>query len=117
MITATDVLSALMILAIVYIAICAFMRNASKDNVKLEKDDWGFKHEVKKGKVKKYCEVVIPFEFSINRFYRKPANYYHYRYHYHWHIHNQMRFHHQNQMMHQQIINSMPRPPSMRSGF
>ncbi len=30
----------------------------------------------KKGKKKVYCEVVIPFEFGINRFYRKPVNYY-----------------------------------------
>lgn len=29
----------------------------------------------KKGKKKVFCEVVIPFEFEINRFYRKPLNY------------------------------------------
>ena len=52
----------------------------------------------KKDKVKHYCEVVIPFEFSINRFYRQPVNYNHFQ---HWHM---------NQVMHQQMMNTF-RPP------
>lgn len=42
---------------------------------------------------KKYaCEVLIPFEFGINRFYRPPAMY-HYHFHHHMYMHNQMIHH------------------------
>lgn len=41
-------------------------------------------------KEKKYCEVVIPFEFSVNRFYRAPVNYNHFH---HMNFHNQMMHH------------------------
>ncbi len=58
----------------------------------------------KQGKEKKYCEVVIPFEFSINRFYRKPVNYYYFN---HWQL--------QNQMMQQQMMNNYIR--NMPGGF
>ncbi len=32
----------------------------------------------KKDRKKRHCEVVIPFEFNIDRFYRKPVSYYYY---------------------------------------
>ena len=54
------------------------------------------------GKVKQYCEVVIPIEFSINRFYRQPVNY------------NQ--FNNLYWMQQQQMLNMRP-PPRMPSGF
>lgn len=62
----------------------------------------------KRDKVKRYCEVVIPFEFNVNRFYRRPVNYNHFN---HWYFHNQM--------MHQQMINNYkpPVPPRMPRGF
>ena len=62
----------------------------------------------KKDKIRRYCEVVIPFDFSVNRFYRKPVNYYHFN---HWQFHNQM--------IHQQMMNSikLPTTPSMPRGF
>ncbi len=40
-----------------------------------------FRHKFKpykKGKKKQYCELVIPFEFIINKFYREPAYYNHF---------------------------------------
>ena len=58
------------------------------------------------GKVKQYCEVVIPIEFSINRFYRQPVNY------------NQ--FNNMYWMQQQQQMLNMrppPPPPRMPSGF
>lgn len=49
-------------------------------------------------KIEQFCEVVIPFEFSINRFYRQPVNYNQF---------NNMYWIHQQQMM-----NMIPRIPS-----
>ncbi len=57
--------------------------------------------QYKKGREKLYCEVVIPFEFSIIRFYREPANYYHYD--------NMLWQQHYNQQMIQQHMQSIPR--------
>jgi len=53
----------------------------------------------KKNREKKYLEVVIPIELGVNRFYRKPANYY-----FHDHF-----FWQQHQMMMQQQFNTVPR--------
>jgi len=61
----------------------------------------------KKGKLKRSCEILIPFEFSINRFYREPVNYSHF-YQNHWQIHQHMI--NNNMMMHHSA-------PSMRMGF
>ena len=57
-------------------------------------------------KKKVYAEFMVPIQFSIHKFYRKPSNYY-----YDWHFH-QMMF--QQQMM--QPMN-LPPPPPMPSGF
>jgi hypothetical protein len=54
----------------------------------------------KTGKTKQFCEVVIPFEFSTNRFYREPANYHNFD-----HMFMQME-------MHQQMLNNIPTAPS-----
>ena len=56
----------------------------------------------KRNKKKQFCEFVLPFEFGIDRFYRKPVNFYHFHPMYHW--------------------NSMPKfspppPPSFSRGF
>ncbi len=47
----------------------------------------------KKENTNRYHEVVIPIEFSINKFYRQPANYNHY-YNMHWQMHHQIMHHH-----------------------
>jgi hypothetical protein len=62
----------------------------------------------KKDKEKMYCEVVIPFEFNINRFYRRPVSYNHFN---HWYFHDQI--------MQQQMMNNFrpPTPPKMPSRF
>jgi hypothetical protein len=62
----------------------------------------------KRDKVKRYFEVVIPFEFSINRFYRKPVSY---NYFNNWYFNNQM--------MQQQMMNNFrpPIPAKMSGGF
>ncbi|MCK4677910.1 MAG: hypothetical protein KAT48_07245 [Bacteroidales bacterium] len=66
-----------------------------------------FQHKfkpLKKNKTKQFCEIVIPFEFSINRFYRQPVNY--------------NNFHHMHWQMHQQhMMNNSTPPLSMPSGF
>jgi len=61
----------------------------------------------KKDKKKRFCELVIPFNFSINRFYREP-NYYNNNL---WHM-QQM----QMQMYQQQMINNYT-TPNIPSGF
>ncbi|NBC82908.1 MAG: hypothetical protein GVY19_05950 [Bacteroidetes bacterium] len=70
----------------------------------LEGAEYRYRHKpYKVERDKKCCEVVIPFEFSIKRFYRKPVNYYH--------------FHHfQHHMMHQHMIHHAP-PTRGPGGF
>ena len=55
----------------------------------------------------KPCEILIPFEFSINRFYRKPVNYMQFNQPY-YNIHHQI---HQQNMMRNYSV------PPMRMGF
>ena len=60
-------------------------------------------HKFKPYKVdrkKRFCEVIIPVEFGINKFYRKPAQYYH---------HNNT-FWMQHQQWHQQTIDNIKVP-------
>ena len=47
----------------------------------------------KKGKTKFFSEVIIPIDFNINRFYRRPVNYYHNHWmHQQWHMQQMPKF-------------------------
>jgi len=71
----------------------------------LPKAEYRYKFKpYKKDKTKQFCEVVIPIEFSINRFYRQPVNYNHFH-HMHWQMHQQ-----------QMMMNNF-KPPTMPTGF
>ncbi len=62
-----------------------------------------FRHKFKpykKGKIKQYYELVIPFEFSINKFYRESVYYNHFDF-----------FHQMNQQMHN--THSLSLPPGL----
>lgn len=58
----------------------------------------------KRYKQKRFCEVVLPIEFGIDRFYRPAVNYYHFN-HSNWFF--------QNQMMNQHRMMNNFKPPKM----